>query len=253
MVEKGEIQVGSDCDVAEAVGNFFSKSCVPGALDRKYNPTGRNPVNLCTLCGGIKQCQRDHANRYYGYDGSFRCLVETNADVAFMKHLTVPANTDRENIKSWAVNLKSSDFELLCLDGSRKSVDKWRECNLAQVPAHAILTGSHVPQSTRKYYFRVFQKAQEYFSNETEGKFSLFTSMNLGTNLMFKDYTTKLSFVAESMQHYEKYLGKEYVDAMDGIDLHKCQNSSAMRTGYNLFMGFWLIPLFQFVEWHSPM
>lgn len=33
----------------------------------------------------------------------------------------------------------SQDFQLLCRDGSRADVTEWRRCNLARVPAHAVV------------------------------------------------------------------------------------------------------------------
>ena len=71
LMQKGNIKV-KGCDVALGVGKFFSKSCAPGALDKSYNPSGRNPENLCDLCGGPSRCQRDNSNPYYDYHGAFR-------------------------------------------------------------------------------------------------------------------------------------------------------------------------------------
>lgn len=33
----------------------------------------------------------------------------------------------------------SDHYDLLCLDNSRKSVDKYRECHLALFPSHAVM------------------------------------------------------------------------------------------------------------------
>ena len=64
--------------IVAATGQFFSKSCVPGVLNDKYNRHGTNPINLCEACaaGGSDRCQRNSEELYYGSSGAFRCLVE---------------------------------------------------------------------------------------------------------------------------------------------------------------------------------
>ena len=59
-------------------GEFFSKSCVPGVLNKEYNSQGSNPINLCEACssGGSERCQRNDDELYYGNSGAFRCLTE---------------------------------------------------------------------------------------------------------------------------------------------------------------------------------
>ena len=54
------------------------RSCIPGALDKEYNPN-QTPVNLCEGCasGGYRKCQRNSEEQYYGASGAFRCLVES--------------------------------------------------------------------------------------------------------------------------------------------------------------------------------
>ena len=60
------------------VGQYFSKSCVPGALSHYYNPYKTNPISLCEACEtrGPKRCLRNDEELNYGASGAFRCLTQ---------------------------------------------------------------------------------------------------------------------------------------------------------------------------------
>ena len=51
-------------------------------------------------------------------------------------HSLSPGN----NNEDWAKNLKLNDFELLCLDGTRKPVTESETCHLARAPNHAVVS-----------------------------------------------------------------------------------------------------------------
>jgi len=58
-------------------GQLFTRSCIPGALEKEYNPN-QTPINLCEGCagGGFRKCERNSDEQYYGTTGAFRCLTE---------------------------------------------------------------------------------------------------------------------------------------------------------------------------------
>lgn len=225
LVSKGEITEQA-CDLAKSVGEFFSRSCIPGALESQYNPKGDNPSTMCSMCGGVDKCARNSSNPFYSYNGAFRCFIQFNADVAFVAHTTVPQNTDGRNPQPWARNRRSRDFELLCPDGSRQPVTSWRTCNLGRVPTHATLTRSDVPSETRRYFYNVLQTAQLKFGNDSNAKFTMFDSPSNSSNQIFKDSTVWLRWISPERQNYQEILGEDYLNTLTALDTRQCTSSS---------------------------
>ncbi|EDL77040.1 lactotransferrin (predicted) [Rattus norvegicus] len=192
---------------------FFNKSCAPGSF--LYS-------NLCALCigdeNGKDKCNPNSQERYQGYVGAFRCLAEKAGNVAFLKDATVLQNTDGKNADKWAKNLKLDDFELLCLDDTRKPVTEAKNCHLAVAPNHAVVA--------RKDKARLVQ--QELLYQQVQfgrngcrcpEEFCLFRSET--KNLLFNDNTECLAKLPSKIT-WEEYLGKEYVVAI--AHLRQCSN-----------------------------
>ncbi|XP_063771615.1 serotransferrin-B-like [Pseudophryne corroboree] len=205
----------NNCDI----GSYFNQSCAPGSDINS---------NFCKLCIGDPQkslinakCSPSDAEAYYGYSGAFRCLVE-RGDVAFVKHTTVFENTDGKNPADWAKKLKSNDFELLCVDGSRASVGDYKACNLAEVPAHAVVSRLE----KRNHVLKIVKKQQSLFGrNGTQRhKFQMFGSKE-GKDLLFKDSTQCLLEIDQKIT-MEDYLGKTYYSAVS--TLNKCSTTSEL-------------------------
>ena len=70
---------GYGCDSMQSAASFFTKACVPGALNQEYLLPGASYPHLCDLCHGssFRFCRRDHSEDYFGNTGAFRCLVDS--------------------------------------------------------------------------------------------------------------------------------------------------------------------------------
>ncbi|CAG05932.1 unnamed protein product, partial [Tetraodon nigroviridis] len=120
-----------------SLAKFFSSGCAPGA-----DPSSP----FCAACAGSGKsvgdefkCKASSEEHYYGYAGAFRCLVEGAGDVAFIKHTTVGESSDG-NGPSWASQVRSTDYELICPKKDPVPVTEFASCHLASVPAHAVVT-----------------------------------------------------------------------------------------------------------------
>ncbi|XP_072200150.1 melanotransferrin isoform X3 [Excalfactoria chinensis] len=210
LVDSGRLPA-MGCDLPKAVSDYFSASCVPGANSASY------PTSLCQLCrgdsSGQSKCQGNSQEQYYGYSGAFRCLAEGAGEVAFVKHSTVPENTDGRSLSTWAQQLRSKDFQLLCRNGSTADVTEWRTCHLARVPARAVVVR---PDTDGTAVFQLLNQGQQRF-NGVGTQFQMFDSTAYGAhNLMFRDSTTEL--VAVTSQNYQAWLGDEYLHAMQALN-----------------------------------
>jgi len=216
LIETGQINV-LDCNAYLAVSQYFSKSCVPGALHDYYNPKRTNPVNLCEACGtgGPDRCQRNDEELYYGSSGAFRCLTEHGGDIAFVRHTTVRENTDGRNLADWSRNRRSDDYEILCGDGTRGNIDAWDRCNLGSVPSNAVMTAGFKSQAERNIFWTMLNFAQQFFDADMNPDFPLFDSILNHKDLIFQDATVRLVQIDPADQDYNTYLGPVFIRAME--------------------------------------
>ncbi|XP_060530062.1 transferrin 2 isoform X3 [Cylas formicarius] len=213
------------CNSVRAAAEYFTKSCVPGAISTEYN-TGVPYDNMCDLCHGssYRYCRRDASEDYYGHTGAFRCLVEGGGDVAFVKHTTVFENTGGKKREWWARDNLLEDFELLCPDGTRAEINEYRKCNLGRVKANAVVTrgGYGYNETQINAYVNLFLYAQTFYGRKTtdEFSFSMFTSPPPYSDLIFQDATTQLEVIDPSKRYYSTYLGKDFMRARRIVDCH---------------------------------
>ncbi|XP_042521858.1 inhibitor of carbonic anhydrase-like [Dipodomys spectabilis] len=183
--------------------NFFSHSCAPGS-----NPDSR----LCALCGGADNpahtCAPNSQERYFGSAGALRCLVE-KGDVAFVKHRTVLQNTAGKNPEAWARDLKQDDFELLCLDGTRKPVTEAQNCHLATVPNHAVVSRKDKADFVRRILFN----QQELFGR-TGFEYRMFQMFDSSAKDLLFSHDTECLANLQNKTTYDNYVGPEYLTFM---------------------------------------
>lgn len=197
-----------DCSPYQSSAAFFQESCVPGALSRKYNPDGNNPINLCGICSNQKSCPRNASEKYYGCHGAYRCLTEGAGDVAFVSHLTVFDFTGINNDLN-----PGRDFRLLCSDGTRADVGAFQKCNLARIPSRVVMSRpGHKLDSIKRSLLHL----DEFFQSNPHLFQTFNSSAYGGKNLLFKDSTVKLIDVKEK-NSTEAWLGKKYFLALKAL------------------------------------
>lgn len=220
---------GYGCDSMKAAAEYFSKMCLPGSQSTEYN-TGVPYDNMCHLCHGAsyRYCHRDASEDYYGHTGAFRCLVEGGGDVAFVKHTTVSENTDGKRKEWWARNTLKEDFQLLCPDGTRATMDDYERCNLGRVKANAIVTrgGDAYNVTQINAYINLFIYAQQFYGrkDQDEFNFAMFYSQPPYADLIFQDATTQLQVVPPELRWYSDYLGKDFMRAKRIVDCYAGSN-----------------------------
>lgn len=57
----------------------------------------------------------------------------------------------------FTATISKDDFELLCTDGSKRSVEQYEECNWGLVPSAAVVTTSAKTMKVRRIYQRFLQ------------------------------------------------------------------------------------------------
>lgn len=98
--------------------------------------------NLCALCEDPAKC--DYPDKYSGYDGAVRCVVEGQGDVAFTKtyfvkkHFNIPIVAGQPGTP----NSDAENYEYLCEDGSRTPITDQNPCSWAQRPWQGYMSNA---------------------------------------------------------------------------------------------------------------
>lgn len=230
----------TNCHVPKVAGEYFGRSCIPGALDYNYNTLKTNPRALCLKCysKGSDYCSRSQREYFYGDTGAFRCLNEGMGDVAFVRHTSVQANTDGRNTDQWARPYRQTDFELICKDGTRKSVEKYEECHLMKVPSKVIMIGGHRTETQRSYLWNMLNFAQQLFGSDTNPDFTLFESMKEHPDLIFSDACVQLFPIETDIK---EYLGSDVLEIIHKTDPRICNAAVEFKLDFVLFLCVFLL------------
>ncbi|KAM9844514.1 transferrin-a [Aulostomus maculatus] len=195
----------SDCDFT----HFFTSGCAPGA--DPASPFCRQCIGSGKAVGDVAKCKASADELYYGYAGAFRCLVEGAGDVAFIKHTIVGENSDGKG-PTWAADVKSEDYQLICPGRGPAEISDYASCNLALVPAHAVVTR---PEALSEVVHILKDQQAKFGTTGSNPSFKMFQSDD-GKNLLFKDSTKCLQEVPGGTT-YVKFLGPDYMAAMDSL------------------------------------
>uniref|UniRef100_A0A146M2V3 Melanotransferrin n=1 Tax=Lygus hesperus TaxID=30085 RepID=A0A146M2V3_LYGHE len=225
LMQHGGLQI-VDCNnhVKNAI-TYFGPSCAVNSLADKYNPIGDNSDKLCQLCiGKVPGGKCTRADPYAGYSGAFRCLLEAG-EIAFLKHTTV---TEMISDKTEFPSLNVENFQLLCVDGSRRPVSEYENCNWGRVPSSAVVTSSAKTAKVRRMYQKFLQRAVQIFGpgesriNSTRPPKDPYETNNRGFN----------DFYGNEKDPYAK---DNRDRSFDGFDSYSSTESSLEYETFNIF------------------
>jgi len=57
-------------------------------------------------------------------------------------HTAVISSTDGRNVDQWARPLRTIDFELLCKNGTRKTIETYQIYHMLKLPTRILMTSS---------------------------------------------------------------------------------------------------------------
>jgi len=198
--EEGLLDIRDCNNMIKSAANFFGDSCAPNSLIDKNNPIGNNPQSMCSLCsaGNPKKSKCSGSDTYANFEGAFLCLTNVG-DVAFLKHTTVNQMTrDRRFSKN--------NYELLCPNGGRRSVDSYQECNWGYVPSHAVVISSAtLPENRLKIQNFLIESMNRFGSSNDYLGGSRLTTTTFRPNRFNQSYSIYPNYTNQPQYpfHYE--------------------------------------------------
>ncbi|XP_053664953.1 transferrin [Anopheles marshallii] len=154
------------------LSELFSASCLPGSyssdagIDRLLK--GRY-ANLCERCDQPQRCAKD--DRFAGYEGAIRCLVENGGDVAFSKTIYVrkyfglPVTPGGTAAPALNPNARTEDYAYLCEDGTTRPIgDGLPVCSWAQRPWQVLLGNGDLSGAGLRELQALSQQLRRYWT-----------------------------------------------------------------------------------------
>lgn len=274
---RDELVEPTSCNRAQVIVDYFSGSCVPGAADARINPNGTGVQQLCSQCigddRGHHHCDLNFGERYSGEDGAIRCLVEGRGDVAFVSHETILRLTNSRFPNSWARDLKSSDFRLLCripndLFDSRtggllrgNSIDDvndfhnnnninsrilhqatiydYNRCHITAIPDSIIATSMFTPIDIRLDAMYILDRLSETFFGKYKKSFLMAGMFRNRTDRIFSDHVEKLRLFRPDVS-LEETLGEfpPFLHSNDPIACYACCTKNTLSIIVTIFATF---------------
>lgn len=187
--------------------NFFGESCATEAT---------NGSKLCQQCIGsthskdAAKCQASEAEAYYGGKGALKCLIGDKGDVAFMP-LTDLLQAEKLNVTEGAA-VKSSDFMLICPDGTIAAVEEWTKCNLGLEPPRIIVSSAAKTANALEELTHGVLAASTLYSKRPD-LLQLFGNWGGQSNILFKDNAKGLLSVSSEWDHWNEWAStrEEYI------------------------------------------
>ncbi|NXC15987.1 TRFE protein, partial [Corythaeola cristata] len=172
-------------------------------------PSWESACKNSRICGQGPGLRHPHHLLFFALP---RCLVE-QGDVAFIKHSIVEENTDGKNKEEWAKNLKMDQFELLCTNGQRANIMDYKNCHLAKVPTHAVITRPDKAKKVRE----LLRRQEKLFGTKgiDNDRFKMFESET--KDLLFKDLTKCLVKLRDGIT-YKEFLGDQYYASVASLN-----------------------------------
>ncbi|XP_043272670.1 transferrin [Venturia canescens] len=182
----------------EEMVDFFGGSCAPGA------PVGSK---LCQQCVGnleskdekiieATKCKIDGPESYFGGKGALKCLIAGNGDVAFMPLTDLVQATETSD-----GSIKSSDFALLCPDGTTTSVDEWAKCNFGLEPPRVLVSSAAKTPGALEELTHGVLAASTLYSKRPD-LLHLFGNWGGQRNVLFKDDAKGLMSISTEWDHW---------------------------------------------------